>query len=404
MRDSNASPGCLLKDLVASVVVVGLACVGVWFLFGVTHGLPEMNFYYQADVPRIHDNLVNFKSNYFRMSIHPLFGWVCIAYSMGSNLLDLADAEAVRLYAMVVVSLTLLLFMILGRQLGLGTYGAVAVTLLYAASGGVLNWAILPETHLLGACSIMAALVLRNLLMRRWPTMTGSNRVIRDGVLLAIAASMVVTNAIVVLFASWNARFLRKRAVGSLVRLEWMRFPRHLLVVAVGVLVLQVVQMGSFFIISNNTMGRLFNIHGEIAFVVTEQSAGFFDCLLALGVLAPSLEGNGMVAILCGLVVFVIVYVMLREARPAMVPLLLFAIFGVALHVFYGRGDSFLYSANYTWAAMMLVGLFLAGRTGRFFVPVCLLLACGLGYANAVTYIDSMDQLVEAGHIWMPFD
>ena len=79
-----------------------------------------------------------------------------------------------------------------------------------------------------------------------------------------------------------------------------------------------------------------------------------------------------------------------------------FVLFGVVLHSVYGLGESFLFSANYTWATVLSIGLL--GRTvaPRQLGWITVVLATALFIVNILIWKDGIAWIIEYDYILPP--
>lgn len=100
-----------------------------------------------------------------------------------------------------------------------------------------------------------------------------------------------------------------------------------------------------------------------------------------------------MPAYLSGLLALVLTICSLRVCTARVLFIPCFAIFGVVLHSIYGLGESFLFSANYTWASVLSAGL-----VGRHVLPrelgwIAFTLATLLFIANLIIWQHGIDWI-----------
>lgn len=81
-----------------------------------------------------------------------------------------------------------------------------------------------------------------------------------------------------------------------------------------------------------------------------------------------------------------------------------FAIFGVVLHSIYGLSESFLFSANYTWASVLSVGLLGRKALPRQLSWIAFTLAAVLLLVNLVIWFHGLDFIVEKDYVLPPVE
>ena len=122
----------------------------------------------------------------------------------------------------------------------------------------------------------------------------------------------------------------------------------------------------------------------------------------ALDLLALERGWSTAPAYISGFLVLLLTIFSLRvvSARTMFIPA--FALFGVVLHSLYGLGESFLFSANYTWATVVSIGLL-----GRAVMPrqlgwIALVLAMIMLVVNLLIWKHGIDWIVEYNYILPP--
>ena len=150
--------------------------------------------------------------------------------------------------------------------------------------------------------------------------------------------------------------------------------------------------------------------------LIKHMSGSWWDSILALAWIAPPLnaysgtpELREMLALernwstapayLSGLVVLALTICSLRvvPARTLFIPA--FVLFAIVLHSIYGLGESFLFSANYTWASVIATGLL-----GRSVIPrqlgwVALSVALIMLVVNLMIWRHGLDWIIENNHL-----
>ena len=90
------------------------------------------------------------------------------------------------------------------------------------------------------------------------------------------------------------------------------------------------------------------------------------------------------------------------SARTMFIPA--FVLFGIALHSVYGLGESFLFSANYTWASVIAIGLLVRAVLPRQLGWLALSIALILFIANVLIWKHGIEWLTENNHLLPPAD
>lgn len=116
--------------------------------------------WFEADIPRVMDNLLEPDSVHSRAAVHPLFALFVQPPVAGLRALGLPPIGAVRLLRALAAAANAACFYVLLRSLALRRLDAVLFTLLAGVSAGSIFWFTVPETYAFGALSILLALLL----------------------------------------------------------------------------------------------------------------------------------------------------------------------------------------------------------------------------------------------------
>ena len=118
------------------------------------------NVWFQADLVRVRDNLVDPQSNHYRTNVHPLFSILCNPPVQLLRSLGLSPSTAVRLLTAMIAGSWLALLGLLLLRLGVSWQESAVFSLLALVSSSFVFWSTVPETYLLGSVTILAVLLL----------------------------------------------------------------------------------------------------------------------------------------------------------------------------------------------------------------------------------------------------
>ena len=119
----------------------------------------------------------------------------------------------------------------------------------------------------------------------------------------------------------------------------------------------------------------------------------------ALELLALDRSWPTVPAYLSGLLALVLMICSLRTCSARVLFIPCFAIFGVALHAIYGFGESFLFSANYTWASVLSAGLLGRHLVFRQMTWIACVLAVALFIINVTIWMHGIDWIEANGYL-----
>ncbi len=169
------------KELIIDGVVAFLLAVimGIFssmlfaYLDSALFGLEGIDFWFQADLARVHFNMVNHEYfAHYRASVHPLFSLfgyysTLLVHKIFGLSMDIHLVEAVRLVIAIIAALWLGSLYILLRLLSLQRFDAILFALIAAFSSASLFWFSVPETYSFGSLSILLALIVSALTQYR---------------------------------------------------------------------------------------------------------------------------------------------------------------------------------------------------------------------------------------------
>lgn len=148
-----------------------------------------LNTWFQADIPRVFDNLTARGSKQNRTNVHPLFILTAFpaVYVLRTALL-LEPITAIRIVVAAVAFLWLSALFILLRLIGCRRFDATLFSVLAATSAAAMFWFVVPDTYPLGSLSLLLPLCL---------VAIGQHRKLSPlwyGLVSALTLSITVTN------------------------------------------------------------------------------------------------------------------------------------------------------------------------------------------------------------------
>ncbi len=155
--------------LVDVLIIIIIASLSAFFSFKAAGVLPDdvvysestKNSWFESDVYRVFDNMIDRGSNHYRTKVHPIFSLVAYSpvYAMG-KLCDIPPLKAVHIVMAAVCALWSACFYILLKLITRRCLDAVLFTLLALTSSAAMFWFSVPETYPLGSLSIVLAFIL----------------------------------------------------------------------------------------------------------------------------------------------------------------------------------------------------------------------------------------------------
>ena len=145
--------------------VLGLASfVASGTLDTVIFGMLGRDFWFQADIERVHYNMIDVASDHFRTNVHPLFSLMGYfstqaVHKIFNLSLETHLAHAVRGVIALIASLWMASFYVLLRLLSLKRIDAILFAVLAGVSSSSLFWFSVPETFSFGSLAILSALI-----------------------------------------------------------------------------------------------------------------------------------------------------------------------------------------------------------------------------------------------------
>jgi hypothetical protein len=360
------------------VAILGIIAIAfsMWLVHLADYAIPRRNIYFNADTDRVFANLIDRNSNHLRLTVHPLFGMVCIAFQkiFGMN----GDLRMELLAWSVAQGLSLALGIYLAVRLyGGGIAAGVAAVLLGLSSGAFLYWGAITETHVLGGISVLVIAILW-----RWRFETLEMRLLQSAIMFTLGASLVITNV-----AAWGLAQLRLRAAWTR---DWWGLVRDNLGAALFVITGGLAGLGLLtamaaiqdHILRNDSVPPLLRLWFEQRFVALDRG-GLMDLVNAVGLAGPD---TGLWVFVNLLSIPLILWALVRNG-PDRAFLALWPLFGLLLHSVYDRAHAFLFSPNYTPLAIVAIAIALDKALPRVGWALMLASATMLCAVNLPAYI-----------------
>ena len=336
------SPADAVCFALSLVLMAGLAIAANSIVNG---RLPLDDVFNQADAERVFGNLTGASDSYYRLKVHPLYGWVCILFQHGLiGALHLSRASALALTTSGATLAGVGLMYAVMRRFEIAPYRALGFTALYAASGASVAWCCVPDTHVFGGVSVLLTV----LIVR--PPGGAEPSSLRRAFGFVASFSMVVTNAALWILEQVEFERLAIDRLAALVSHHWALARQRLPALLIGIALLFVL-WGLQWPLLHKRLGIPFNFLEEHNYVQVSARSPLF-ALNTLGYVMP-----GPVSGPIGLVAIVLTAATLRALPRRYWFLPLFALFGVALHMVYGSESAFLFSANYAPASVVALAL-----------------------------------------------
>ena len=382
-------------------------------------GVPSHGRYHPSDMDDLQKQLLGHSilpEPYAAGPDHPAWLMICGVYQKVSVAVGLTGMRLWNAMMPVLLGFNLCLFLALIRRLGFTLFQGVSLTAVFMATGATITWSVVLETHVLAPTSLLlAALILSSpgLLLRVWSRPSAVDLGV-FGFAIALSASITITNAMLGILTVLHARSIRRPQPLFFIERTVRRFPTLLIGGLVAVGILAFVHLAGWYLWKDPEMRQFLEIFQE-RHLIEHMAGGWSDSFLSLAWIAPpiseysgtppitmlALKRNWMTfpAYISGFVVFILTLCSLRvtPARAMFIPA--FALFAIALHSIYGRGESFLYSANYTWATVIAIGLLARAVVPRFFAPIACVIALALFIVNWAIWNAGVDWIIMNGFI-----
>ena len=400
-------------------VWIYLALFGIGIFVGVIQvdmldGVPSHGRYHPSDMDDLQKQLLGVSARpvvYSAGPDHPAWLMICGVYQKISAAFGLSGMRLWNAMVPVMLGFNLCLFMALTRRLGFTLFQGLSLTAVFMATGATITWSVVLETHVLAPTSLLlAALILSHprLMVRVW-----SRPSVYDlgafGLAIALSASITITNAMLGILTALHARSIRRAQPLCLVEQTVRRFPPLLIggLIAIGILALA--NLAGWYLWKDPAMRQFLEMFNE-RHLIPFMTGSWWDSVVSLAWIAPplseysgtppetmmALKRNGatLPAYISAVIVLLLTLCSIRvtPSRGMFIPT--FVLFGVALHSVYGRGESFLYAANYGWAAVVSVGILGRAMAPRYFASIAWAVALVLFIVNWAIWSAGVDWII----------
>ena len=347
---------------------------------------------------------------------HPAWQAICGVYQKISAMFDLSGMTLWNIATPVMLGINLCLFLLLTRNLGFDRAQGLGLTVLLLSTGATVNWSLVLETHVLAPTSLLlAALILsdRRMVPRIWNHPSPWILSVY-GLAIALAGSITITNAMLVVLAVLPAGLIRRLRPAPLAKRTIERIPILITAGLVSVGILAFVHLTGWYLIQDPKMAQFLAVANERHYL-PYMMGSWWESVLAVAWVAPPLDQyigyhddtwfllrrnfSTMPAFLSGLLVFTLTVCSIRFASSRGMFIPIFVVFGIALHSVYGRSESFLFAANYAWATVISIGIL-----GRAVIPnhLCrgtLAISSVLFVVNLAIWKHGIDWIIENGYL-----
>jgi hypothetical protein len=388
-RGGSASARKVAYEIACFATVIGCAALIVWLVALPMLGhIPEQNALYSADTGRVYAYLDGKTEGYFRMKVHPLYGWLCIFYQyVVMRQWNIPDWIAIpALSGIIAVACAGLLYVAM-RRLGVAALTAVSFTLLFCASATFVFWSTLPETHMLAGATVVAAV-----LVMTAPGRSGGNDV-KSVIALVIGFSTVVTDGMIWVLRQIDFTPIWRGGWGEFFRLNRSRLREVIGAAALGVGLTYLLWLPEWPLL-HKRVGIPFNFLEERNFVELEPANSMLSIQI-FGLTPPHIGLDWLVPVLC----IVVTAASLLVLRPRLWFIPLFALFGLCLHSVYSGDSAFLFSPDYMPMFILTLALVAKERLPRWLPVIVLPLALLLLTVNLEQWNTQMQALAAAGGV-----
>lgn len=380
-----------ILDAVCFAAVMACAAIVAWMAAVPFLGhVPDQNAFYSADTGRVYAYLSGKTDGYFRMKVHPLYGWLCIFYqAIVVKAFHIPASIAIPVLSSAISVTTCCLLYAVMRRLAVTPVLAASFVLLFCSSATYVFWSTLPETHMLAGASVLLAVLIM--------TSPNGQSLWKSAAALAIGFSIVVTDGMI-----W---VLRQIEFGPVQRGDWREFLRAnlakirplLRTAALGVGIVYVLWSPEWPILGKR-VGLPFNFLEERHFVEVGASNSALTIHI-FGLTPPGIAFDWLVPLLCvGAMVAA-----LRVLSPRLWFIPLFALFGVALHTVYSGDCAFLFSPDYMPMVIVALALIAKERLPKWTPGVVVVVAALLLTLNLGEWSHQMHAVAADGKL-MTFD
>jgi hypothetical protein len=390
-QDVAGSAHARVYDIACFAGVLACAAIVAWMAAAPFVGhVPDQNAFYSADTGRVYAYLSGKTDGYFRMKVHPLYGWLCIAYqAIAVNLLRIPAWIGIPVLSSAISVTTCGLLYAVLRRFAVAPLSAASFVLLFCSSATYVFWSTLPETHMLAGASVLLAVLVM--------TAPGGRGIWQSAFALAIGCSMVVTDGVVWVLHQIDFTPVPRGDLREFLRTNLAKVRPLFRVAAVGVGIVYLFWAPEWPILGKR-VGLPFNFLEERNYV----DVGSSNSLLTFhifGLTPPQIPFDWAVPLACATVTIAALWIL----RPQLWFVPLFALFGLTLHTVYSGDCAFLFSPDYMPMFIATLALVAKERLPKWTPGVVMIVALLLLPFNLKAWNQQIDDVRTAGKL-MTFD
>jgi hypothetical protein len=392
-RLRSPEPVCApwVVDAACFLAAFAFAAVVAWMAARPFFGqLPDQNAFYSADTGRVFAYLSGSTEGYYRMKVHPLYGWFCIFYQfIVMGLLHVpASAGIPALSSAISVGCSALLYAVM-RRLCVSPLLATSFVVLFCSSASYVFWCSLPETHMLGGASVLVAV----LLMTGPDARTGRGASFRSAAALVAGCSIVVTNGMVWVLKQVDFAKLRSGELRPFIRENCARARSRLSIALWGVGLTYLLWSPEWPILGKR-VGIPFNFLEERNYVELQPNNSILSMHI-FGLTPPQIPFDWLVPALC--IAATIASLFVLRTRQWFVPL--FPLFGLVLHSVYSGDSAFLFSPDYMPLFIVTLALVAKERLPGWMPMIVIPVAALLLFVNLDQWQEQMNGIAAMGQM-----
>ncbi|WP_424831818.1 hypothetical protein [Ruegeria sp.] len=350
--------------------------------------------WFEADLIRVQDMMVDRYANNYRTNVHPLQPIVMFPSTKALMLLGLSERLAAIGSLSAAAGLWAGVLFAGFRGLGLFRLDAIIFTVLGMVSSAAIFWMTVPEAYAFGALTVTIALAMGILIQR------GTVPQIIQSLSTVVAFSITTTNwmagILTVLSANHYKRAVRILVDGfaiatALFAVQKVAFP------SANFFVPRMKQEMEY-VFNELAGGNLDKLRAFFAYSISVPDVPFLDNptfpewmrLTVQFTPLTALTWIGVIGLVAWAIVFVfgLVTAVVKPGPNKVIAqaLVYYLLFQVLLHLFYGD-ETFLYSLNFVPAMLLLAGFSVLGRARPVFLTVAVVAIPFLAYNNISEYL-----------------
>lgn len=366
------------------------AAVGIFSFWLYLHGgglaAEQGPSFYGADIFRVRENLLHPLSqayNYSNLTMHPLFGLICVATQMVHKITGFSEYQIYALMAVLQGALSGLLLYACGRLWGASTALALAIVAFYCSTAGFVYWSSITETHVWAGMSLLIVVAIA-----RWNWKQPEQQAFFGVISFTVSFSIVVSNVMVWLFSRLPLdRASPREVVRALFQQSTVLRIATEMLAGLGMILLGYTVTRSF--LPGGHVGTPLAFGQEAQFVRPTFVLPF-NGFNAMGLIAPRLDytTSGAVFVNAAFGLMACATVFLVPPRLRFLPA--FLAFALLFHSLFARFQGFLFSGIYTAAASLVLGLALSSLLGRRATIALFALSVPLAFVNVTGFFDAV--------------